>query len=144
MRRIASDMQGLVQDLQKWIDLRLDLAVLEVEERLDKLRNDLALGVTVAILAFFAALFALTTLALGVGWLLGRPFWGFLAVAVLLILILGVLQAVKPRLMPPSNLFETLRERQEDEEPDRSEAPPEGTESSTAKGSNATEPSSAS
>lgn len=144
IRRIASDMQGLVQDLQKWIDLRLDLAVLEVEERIDKLRNDLALGVTVAILAFFAALFTLTTLALGVGWFLGRPFWGFLAVAVLLILILGVLQTVKPQLMPPSNLFETLRERQEDEEPNGPEVPPEETRSSTENGSTATESPSAS
>lgn len=135
-------MQGLVQDLQKWIDLRLDLAVLEVEERIDELRNELALGVTVAILAFFAALFALTALALGVGWLLGRPFWGFLAISVLLLLILGVLQSVKPQLMPPSNLFETLRERKEDEEPDRPDIPPEGATSSAENDSAAPESSS--
>lgn len=109
IRRIAADMQALVEDLRTWIDLRLDLAVLEVEERLDRLRNEIALGLILAIFGFFAVLFTLTTLALGVGWLLGRPFWGFLAVSVTLILVVVVLRAVKPELVPPSNLFETIR-----------------------------------
>lgn len=109
IRRIAADMQALVEDLRTWIDLRLDLAVLEVEERLDRLRNEIALGLVLAIFGFFAVLFTLTTLALGVGWLLGRPFWGFLAVSVTLILVVVVLRAVKPELVPPSNLFETIR-----------------------------------
>lgn len=112
--RIVSDMRGLVEDLQKWIDLRLDLAILEVEERIDELRNDVALGITVAIFGFFAALFSLTTLALGIGWLLGRAFWGFLAVTITLILIVSVLQAVKPELIPPSNLFETIRKQRDE------------------------------
>jgi len=107
--RIAAHTQGLFADLREWIDLRVDLAVLEMEERLDAFKNDLALGLTVAVFAFFAAFFSLTTVALGVGWLLGHPFWGFLAVSVALILIIVTLRVMKPALMPPSNLFESLR-----------------------------------
>ena len=109
MQRIAAHTQGLFEDLREWIDLRIDLAILEVEERLDQTKNDIALGLILAIFGFFAALFALTTIALGVGWLLGHPFWGFLAVTVALILIVVGLRVAKPALMPPSNLFESIR-----------------------------------
>ena len=109
VRRIAAHTQGLFTDLREWIDLRVDLAILEMEERLDAFKNDLALGLTVAVFAFFAAFFSLTTVALGVGWLLGHPFWGFLAVSVALLLIIVALRVMKPALMPPSNLLDSLR-----------------------------------
>lgn len=110
MNRIAAHTQGLFSDLREWIDLRIDLAILEVEERIDELKNEVALGVTFALFGFFAVLFSLTTVALGVGWLLGHPFWGFLAVSVALILVLAALRVTKPELMPPSNMLRTLRE----------------------------------
>jgi len=53
--RIAAHTQGLFADLREWIDLRVDLAILEVEERLDAFKNDLALGITLALFAFFAS-----------------------------------------------------------------------------------------
>lgn len=107
--RIAGHMQGLAEDLREWIDLRLDLAVLELEERVDNLRNEVALGVTLAFFGFFAALFVLVTIALGLGWLLGHPFWGFLIVSGVLVLISVVLSQTRPDLMPSSNLFEEMR-----------------------------------
>lgn len=109
LQRIATHTQGLISDLREWIDLRLDLALMEVEERVDTLRNNLALGITLALLGFFAALFGLTTIALGLGWLLGHPFWGFLIVSGLLILVVVALRAAQPALMPPSNLFQRVR-----------------------------------
>lgn len=115
MRRIAAHTQGLFEDLREWIDLRIDLAILEVEERLDEAKNDIALGLTLAVFGFFAVLFVLVTVALGVGWLLGHPFWGFLAVTVALILIVVSLRVTQPALVPPSNLFESLRGEADDE-----------------------------
>ena len=123
MRRIAAHTQGLFEDLQEWIDLRIDLAILEVEERLDQTKNDIALGLVVAIVGFFAALFALTTVALGVGALLGHPGWGFLAVTVALFLIIGGLRVAQPALVPPSNLFESLRADRADDRTDASARP---------------------
>lgn len=109
LQRIAAHTQGLIADLRQWIDLRLDLALLELEERVDELRNKLALGLTLAFLAFFAVLFGLTTLALGLGWLFGHAFWGFLAVFGLLMLTVLALRAARPALMPSSDLFRRVR-----------------------------------
>lgn len=112
--RIAGHTQGLVEDLREWIDLRIDLAILEVEERVDDLRNEMALGLTLAFFGFFAALFAFTTVALGLGWLLGHPFWGFLIVSVILVLVVVALSQARPDLMPPSNLYEQIRNGSEE------------------------------
>ena len=115
--RIAGHTQGLVEDLREWMDLRLDLALLEVEEKVDELRNELALGLTLAFFGLFSVLFVLTTLALGIGWLLGHPFWGFLAVSIALVLIVVALYSARPALVPPSELFERLRGDRTDGEP---------------------------
>lgn len=111
--RIAGHTRGLFEDLREWLDLRLDLAILELEERVDNLRNEIALGLTLAFFGFFAALFAFTTIALGLGWLLGHAFWGFLIVSVGLLLAVTALATTRPDLVPPSNLFEKIRERTE-------------------------------
>jgi len=107
--RIAGQTRGLVEDLRDWIDLRLDLAILEIEEKVDDLRNEVALGITLAFLGFMASLFVLTTAALGLGWALGRPFWGFLIVSGVLVLTSVALAKARPALMPPSNLYDQLR-----------------------------------
>jgi hypothetical protein len=112
--RIAGHTRGLVDDLREWIDLRLDLAILELEERVDELRNEVALGLTLAFFGFFAALFVFVTVALGLGWALGHPFWGFLIVSVALVLLVSVLVRARPDLAPPSNLFARLRGRSDD------------------------------
>lgn len=112
--RIAGHTRGLVEDLREWMDLRLDLAILEVEEKVDTLRNEVALGLTLAFFGFFAALFGFTTVALGLGWLLGHPFWGFLIVSSVLIIVVTGLVKTRPDLVPPSNLFERIRGRTEE------------------------------
>jgi len=109
LNRIAGHTQGLVEDLREWIDLRIDLAILEVEEKVDTLRNEVALGLTLAFFGFFAALFVFTTAALGLGWLLGHPFWGFLIVSVVLLAIVAALAKARPDLVPPSNLYDQIR-----------------------------------
>jgi len=109
VQRIAAHTQGLFEDLREWIDLRIDLAILEVEERIDETKNNIALGLVLAVFGFFAALFTLATVAIGVGWLLGHPFWGFLAVTMALILIVVGLRLTQPALVPPSNLLQSLR-----------------------------------
>lgn len=120
--RIAGHTQGLVEDLREWIDLRIDLAILELEEKVDDLRNEIALGLTLAFFGLFAVLFVLTTVALGIGWLLGHPFWGFLAVSTALVLIVGTLYTARPALVPPSELFERIRGDRDPEETSPQEA----------------------
>jgi uncharacterized membrane protein YqjE len=122
--RIAGHTRGLVDDLREWIDLRLDLAILELEERVDEFRNEVALGITLAFFGFFAALFVFVTVALGLGWLLGHPFWGFLIVTVVLLLFVSVLARTRPDLAPPSNLFSRIRGRTDDATSSDPEAAP--------------------
>lgn len=112
--RIAGHTQGLVEDLREWIDLRIDLAILDVEEKVDAIRNEIALGLTLAFFGFFAALFVFTTTALGLGWLLGHPFWGFLIVSVVLVLLVAALAKARPDLLPPSNLYDQIRKGSEE------------------------------
>jgi len=109
LNRIFGHTQGLVEDLREWIDLRIDLAILEVEEKVDDLRNEVALGLTLAFFGFFAALFVFTTAAIGLGWALGHPFWGFLIVSGGLVLVVIALASARPDLMPPSNLYRRIR-----------------------------------
>jgi len=122
IRRIAGHTQALVEDLREWIDLRLDLVILDVEERIEELRNELALGVVLVVLGLFSALFALTTIALGVGWALGRPFWGFLIVSGVLLGGTGLLVATRPNLMPPTHLYQRIR-GDDEQFPDPEDAP---------------------
>lgn len=121
--RIAGHTRGLVDDLREWIDLRLDLAILELEERVDDLRNEVALGLALAFFGFMAVLFVLTTVAVGLGWALGHPFWGFLIVAGLLVILVGVLARMRPELVPSSNLFERIRGRSGREDASPPEVP---------------------
>lgn len=107
--RIAGHTRGLVEDLQEWVDLRLDLAIMEMEERVDRVRNEFARALALAFFGFFAVLFVLTTAALGLGWALGHPFWGFLIVTGVLALISGGLAQFRPDLVPSSNLYDRMR-----------------------------------
>jgi hypothetical protein len=118
LSRIAGHTQGLVEDLREWIDLRIDLAILEVEETVDDLRNEVALGLTLAFFGFLTVLFGLTTLALGLGWLFGHPALGFLSVFLGLALVSLTLYKARPDLMPPSGLYEQIRGAAEEEATD--------------------------
>jgi hypothetical protein len=108
--RIAGHTRGLVEDAREWVDLRIDLAVLKIEERVDEARNEIALGVIMAVLATFATLFVLSTIALGLGWALGHPFWGFLLVSAGLVGGSAGLYRARPDLLPPSGLYNQLRD----------------------------------
>ncbi len=95
-QRLAQHTQQLVEDLKTWVDLRIELAQVELKERVESKANEIALAITLAVIAFLAALFGLTTMALGLGAWLGHPAWGFLLVTVLLILLAVVLRAARP------------------------------------------------
>lgn len=97
--RITDQTRGLVDDLTAWVELRLELAQLEVEERIERKVNDLALKVIFGGLAGLAGLFALVTLALALGAWLGHPAWGYLIVTGLLALAAVVVRAAHPRLI---------------------------------------------
>ncbi len=121
--RLAAHTQGLVDDLKTWVDLRLDMVVLEVEEKVDDLQNKIALGILLAGLGLFAAFFGLAALALGLTWasqaLFGGPlaphlFVGFALVTLVLAVAAAILAKAKPALAPPTDLFRKVRRAEQD------------------------------
>lgn len=99
VQRLAAHTEGLVDDLKQWVDLRIELARIEVEERVEAQANQVVLGILLAGIGLLAVVFGLVTLALGLGAWLGHPAWGFLAVTGLLILLAVLLRAAQPELV---------------------------------------------
>jgi uncharacterized membrane protein YqjE len=95
-QRLAQHTQQLVEDLKTWVDLRIELAQVELQEQVESKANEIALAVTLAVIALLAVVFGLTTLALGLGAWLGHPAWGFLIVTVLLVLLAIIIRAARP------------------------------------------------
>lgn len=97
VERITDQSKGLVDDVKAWVDLRIKLAQVEVEQRIQAKINEVALRIAPIIVGALGGLFLLVTLALGLGWWLGQNFWGFLIVTLLLLLVAAVLRAIGQR-----------------------------------------------
>jgi len=106
--RISEHAKGLVDDVRDWVDLKVKLVQVEIEDKIDAKLNQTILALVLALVMGLVLVFSLTALALGLGTWLGHDAWGFLAVASILGLFAGGLQLVKPRLVkkrarPPAN-----------------------------------------
>lgn len=101
--RMGDHLAALSADLREYVELRIALVQRKVEgitgkiERIQHLESALKLWVPAGVLALLGALFALLTMALGIGWLLGHPFWGFLVMTVLMLLTAFVLFKIGER-----------------------------------------------
>lgn len=95
--RLSADAKGLVADTREWVDAKLRLFELEIQEKLDGFASRF---IATAIVVFFAALaliFGLVSGALGLGKWWGSDSLGFLAVAGLLLVIAALIHLVSPR-----------------------------------------------
>lgn len=98
VERIGRQTKGLFEDFTQWVELRLRLFQLDVQEKVRTKANEAAIKVAPFIVAALGGLFALVTAALFIGWWLGHPAWGFLIVTGLLFLVTGILYAKSKRL----------------------------------------------
>ena len=124
MKRIATHAQGVVADLRKWVDLRIDLAVIDLEDKLDERLNAVAVGIIIAVFGGLAAFFTLVTIALGLGWLLGHPFWGFLIVTAGLGATAAIVRSTQPTLVR-TQLYRQWKKARAEAEAQASSAPPD-------------------
>lgn len=97
LERLGTNSRDLVQEVRSWVDLRLQLFRSELLDAAETRLNEIALQVGLLIIAALGGFFALVTLALFLGWLLGHPAWGFLVVTVLLFTAAAVLNALHPQ-----------------------------------------------
>ncbi len=95
LQRLRRQMQELVEDLRAWVELRLTLTQLEIEERIEARIRQLLLRLLVGVLAGLAVVFALVAAALGLGSWLGHPGWGFLVVALGLSVVAAIVHFVR-------------------------------------------------
>lgn len=94
--RMVHHTEALADDITDWIELRIELLQLEIEEKAERRLNSFIARAIVATLVATAGLFALLTLAYGLGWWLGHPFWGFGIVTGLLVTGAGLIAYIRP------------------------------------------------
>ncbi|MBE2185754.1 MAG: phage holin family protein [Rhodothermales bacterium] len=83
--RIQAQTETLVESVKEWAELRIKLTQTELEQKAQLKINQMVWARAVPLLLIsLAAMFLLITIALGLGWLLGHTFWGFLIVTVAL------------------------------------------------------------
>lgn len=95
---MGSQTRGLFDDFTSWVELRLRLFQLDVQERIQKKVDEAVIKAAPVVVGVLSGFFALVTAALFIGWALGHPAWGFLVVTGVLLLITGVLFARSRRL----------------------------------------------
>jgi len=101
--RIGDALTGLSEDLREWVELRIALVQTEIMEQVEFRVAQGKMGAAVGLFAALGAFFLLVTLALGLGWWLGHPFWGFLIVTLLLIAVAVMSFLVLKPTPPPSD-----------------------------------------
>lgn len=89
--RVVNEARTLSGDVVEWVNLRIELTKLEIQEQINEKKADAISGAVAGILALFGVIFLLTAAAWGLGAWLGHPGWGFLIVAG--VLLLGALLA---------------------------------------------------
>ncbi|MDA0378508.1 MAG: phage holin family protein [Bacteroidetes bacterium] len=82
--RIANESRALIEDLRDWVDLRVQLIQVDVEERIERAANELFSLMLVMVMALFTGVFLLHGLAVWLGSALGGTHWGYLIVGALL------------------------------------------------------------
>ena len=97
IQRIGEQTRGLVDDIKSWVELRMELSQIEVEDRVEEKVNEATAGAIVGIVAGLAVVFLLIAAAIGLGSLFGHQALGFLAVGVILLVLTGIVHAARPK-----------------------------------------------
>jgi len=94
---LARETRSLLTDVKDWIDLRVQLLQIEVEERIESAAHKIISLIVVAILGLFAVLFLLLAIAEAVGIWLGHPSYGYIFVAVIMIILTWIVNRSRPK-----------------------------------------------
>jgi uncharacterized membrane protein YqjE len=119
LERLATHTRGLAEDVRTWIDLKLELTKLEIEEKIEeKIRGIMMLGVLM-VLAVLVVVFALVAASFGLGHWLGHPAWGFLCTTGALMVALLIVKAIRSRGKRASSKEPLQRTHAKSEQPRR-------------------------
>lgn len=96
--RIVHETRQLGDDLMEWVNLRLRLVQLDVQERIDQELDFVFSGAVVLALIAIALLMATFGLAFILGDRLGKPWYGFAIMAIVYVVAAVVISKIRPRL----------------------------------------------
>lgn len=97
LKSMAKETKGLVNDLKDWVDLRVKLLQIEVEERIEAAASKIISLLGVAVLAIFAVLMFLIAAAEAIGLWLGHPSYGYGMVGIVVAVLAVLLNRSRPR-----------------------------------------------
>jgi hypothetical protein len=98
IERIGEQTKGLFEDFTGWVEVRLKLFQLEMQEKIQGKVNEAIIKIAPAVAGALTGLFLLVTMALFIGWWLGHPAWGYLIVTGILGLVTAILASKARRL----------------------------------------------
>jgi uncharacterized membrane protein YqjE len=102
---------GLVDNLYKYVQTNIEIAKVEVQEKIEDTVKKVALIAVLAITGTLFLIFVLITLSLFLNKVLASQYLGFLIVTVLLGIICGIVyRMIKPHLEQPK-VIEKLEEK---------------------------------
>lgn len=108
--RITDQTRGLVDDVKEWVDLRIRLVQMDLEEKFETAANQAVLALVLAGIGATSIFFALVAAAFGLGQLLGHTAFGFLAVSVVLAILMWLVHWRRPRLIKTALLLPAQRQ----------------------------------
>lgn len=91
MRRIGDHTRGLFEEFSTWLELRLRLFQVDVQDRIQKKVEEAIGKAAPIVLGLLTLFFLLVTIALFAGRALGHPAWGFLIVTGFLLVVTLIL-----------------------------------------------------
>lgn len=97
IQRIGQQTRGLVDDVKAWVELRMELTQIQVEDRVEERINEATSGVAVGLLGALGILFLLLAASMALGEWLGHLALGFLIVGGVIMLVTVVLHLMRPR-----------------------------------------------
>ena len=104
------DPNGLVDNLYKYVQTNIEIAKVEVQEKIEETIKKVALIAILAITGLLFLIFVLITLSLFLNKILESQYFGFLIVTVILGIICGVVYIKIKPLLESSKVVEDLKE----------------------------------
>lgn len=104
---------GLIENIYKYVHTHIEIAKLEVEERVQETFKKLIIGAILLLLATTLLIFSLLTLAFFLNHVFKSNYLGFLSVTILLALVAVYVFYLGKKLLEPDTVTESIEEKSE-------------------------------
>ncbi|MET3127639.1 putative membrane protein YqjE [Arcicella rosea] len=104
---------GLIENIYKYVQTHIEIAKLEVEERVQETIKKLVIGAILVLSAGMLFMFSLLTLALFLNHVFKSEYLGFLAVTILLAIVVAYVFHLGKTLLKPDTITESIEEEAE-------------------------------